>query len=98
MKPASGSARHQVRRLKNFHLPLPEDVYEALRHEASLLHRPATAIAREAIEEWLRDRRRTVVRESIAAYAAQHAGTTADLDPALEKAALEALRPTKPRR
>jgi predicted transcriptional regulator len=98
MKTASGSASRRGNALKNFHLPLPEDVYEALRHEASLLQRPATVVAREAIEEWLRERRRAVVRESIAAYAAQHAGTTVDLDPALEKAALETLRPKKPRR
>jgi mRNA-degrading endonuclease toxin of MazEF toxin-antitoxin module len=29
-------------------------VYEALRQEASLLHKPATVVAREAIEAWLR--------------------------------------------
>ena len=87
-----------VSAVKNFHLPLPEDVYEALREEAAALRRPATVIAREAIEVWLRERRRASVRERIAAYAAKHAGTTADLDPALEAASLEIWRPKGRRR
>lgn len=77
---------------KNFHLPLPEDVYRALREEAAAARRPATAVAREAIELWLRERRKAVVHEAIATYAAEHAGTAADLDPALEQAAIEVLR------
>jgi predicted transcriptional regulator len=78
--------------LKNFHLPIPEDVHEALRREAVALGRPATVIAREAIEEWLRERRRAAVHEAVAAYASGHAGTLADLDPALERASLERWR------
>jgi predicted transcriptional regulator len=84
--------------VKNFHLPLPDDVYAALREEAAALKRPATVIAREAIEAWLRERRRASVRESIAAYAVKHAGTTADLDPTLEAASLELWRPRRRRR
>lgn len=87
-----------VSAVKNFHLPLPEDLYAALREEATALKQPATVIAREAIEAWLRERRRASVRESIAAYAARHAGTTADLDPALEAASLELWRPKRRRR
>jgi hypothetical protein len=64
--------------MKNFHLPLPEDVYAALREEAAALQRPATVIARAAIDAWLRERRRASVRKSIAAYAVKHAGTTTD--------------------
>ena len=78
--------------MKNFHLPLPEEVYAALREQAAALSRPATIIAREAIETWLRERRRASVREAIAEYAATHAGTTTDLDPALEAASLEPWR------
>jgi hypothetical protein len=33
-------------------------------------------VARGAIELWLQERKRTVVREAIAAYAVQHAGTS----------------------
>ena len=87
-----------VSAVKNFHLPLPEDVYAALREDAAALGRPATVIAREAIEAWLRERRRASVRKSIAVYAAKHAGTTADLDPALEAASLELWRPKRRRR
>jgi hypothetical protein len=84
--------------IKNFHLPLPQGVYDALREEAASLGRPATVVAREAIETWLRERRRAGVREAIATYAVRHAGTAADLDPALERASLELLRGKKPRR
>jgi hypothetical protein len=83
---------------KNFHLPLPEHVYRALREEAAAMKRPATVAAREAIETWLRERRQTLLREAIAAYAAEHAGTDIDLDPALEEAGLEVLRRRRNRR
>ncbi len=84
--------------LRNFHLPLPDDVYQALRDEAAAVKQPATVIARQAIERWLRERKRATVREAIAAYAAEHAGTSADLDAELEAAGLQMLRPAKHRR
>ena len=84
--------------IKNFHVPLPQDVYDALREEAASLRQPATVVAREAIEAWLRERKRAGVREAIATYALKHAGTAVDLDPFLERASLELLRAKKPRR
>jgi hypothetical protein len=99
MEPAIQSRRRRAAEpLKNFHLPLPRRVYEALRQEASDLGRPATVVAREAIEAWLGERRRAVVREAIATYAVRHAGTAVDLDPALERAGLAAWSLKKPRR
>jgi hypothetical protein len=79
-------------RRKNFHLPLPEEIHARLRDEAKRRGQPATAIARHAIQSWLRQARRMELAESIAAYAAGHAGSDADLDPSLEAAGLEALR------
>jgi hypothetical protein len=93
-----GTRRRATESLRNFHLPLPASVYDALRQEADAVGKPATAVAREAIEQWLGDRKRMMVRESISAYAARHAGTLVDLDPGLERAALEVLRAKKPRR
>lgn len=84
--------------LRNFHLPLPDDVYRALREEAAAVKQPATAIARQAIESWLRERRKAALREAIAAYAAEHGGTAADLDPVLEAAGVSLLRPARRRR
>lgn len=75
----------------NFHLPLPKAVRDLLREESELAGRPATVIARQALTEWLEERRRRRLREEIAAYAAACAGTPADLDNELEAAALEAL-------
>jgi hypothetical protein len=83
--------------VRNFHLPLPDDVYEALRQEAARSGKPATVVAREAIEAWLRDRKRSAVHEAVAHYAVSHAGTPVDLDPALEKASVALLRKRKPR-
>jgi hypothetical protein len=77
--------------LRNFHLPLTGETYDRLKEEAAREGRPATIVAREAIEEWLGERRRQFVREEIAAYAATVAGSEADLDTGLEKAAVEHL-------
>jgi hypothetical protein len=62
-----------------------------LREEAQRLHRPATQIARHAIEGWLQDRRRGLLHEAIRAYAEAQAGSQADLDADLEAAATEHL-------
>jgi predicted transcriptional regulator len=83
--------------VRNFHLPLPEPLYRRLQDVAARANRPATAVARYAIDSWLRQQRRVAVREAIAAYAAGAAGSREDLDPDLEAASLEALRP-QPRR
>ena len=40
--------------MKNFHLPLPERTYTELRAEAERTQVPATTLAREAIDWWLR--------------------------------------------
>ena len=77
--------------MKNFHVPLAEDLYEQLRSEAERSKTPATALAREAIDFWLRQRRRRTRHDAIAAYAAEAAGTPADLDRDLEAAGVEHL-------
>jgi len=80
-----------VRPRRNFHVPLPDDLYQALRLEAAQAHRPANALAREAIAQWVETRRQARIDQDIAAYAEAVAGTTADLDPDLEVAGLEIL-------
>ncbi len=77
--------------MRNFHLPLPENVYHDLREEAARSSRPATALARQAIELWLHHRRKVARHEAIAAFAAEHGGTALDLDPDLEAASIEYL-------
>jgi hypothetical protein len=59
------------------------------RVEPTQLHEPATNIAREAIRVWLEQRSRASIHEGIVAYAAEHAGTEADLDSLMEAASLE---------
>ena len=77
--------------VKNFHLPLPEATYSALRAEAERAQLPATTIAREAISYWLRARKKATRRKAIAEYASRISGTSLDLDPVLESAAIEQL-------
>jgi hypothetical protein len=76
---------------KNLHVPLPASVHRRLREEAERSGRPATELAREAIDLWLAEVRRKEIHEEIARYATECAGTRADLDPLLEKAAMEHL-------
>jgi hypothetical protein len=54
-------------------------------------------LARQAIEDWLRQRRRAEIHEGIARYVAEMAGTGVDLDPALEAASLEHLADSEQR-
>jgi hypothetical protein len=77
--------------MRNFHLPLPEQTYTDLRAEAQRAQVPATALAREAIDWWLRQQLRKARHDRIAAYAAEMAGTDLDLDPAVEAAGIEQL-------
>jgi len=76
---------------RNFHLPLPEDIYNDLRTESRRTKQPATRIARQAIENWLKNRRRAELHASIASYAEKHAGSDADIDEDLEEIATEHL-------
>ena len=84
------------RALRNFHLPLPAPTYDELREEAEREGRPATSLAREAIEAWLALRRKMELHEEIAAYAADRKGSEADLDRPLERAAARHLRKGRP--
>jgi predicted DNA-binding protein len=38
---------------RNFHVPLPDEIYHALRSEAARQRRAATTLVREAVEDWL---------------------------------------------
>ena len=76
---------------RNFHVPLSDSLYQALRSEAERRRRPATSLVREVLEQWLERLQAEALHDEIADYAAKHAGTSADLDPALEAAAVEAL-------
>jgi hypothetical protein len=78
-----------MKNLHNFHVPLPNKVYQALRTEAEQSKQPATTLARVAIESWLKEREREARRKAVAAYAKEVAGTKDDLDPDLEASSLE---------
>jgi hypothetical protein len=77
--------------MKNFHLPLPERTYALLRAEAERTGLPATTLARDAVDWWLRQQYRKARHEAITAYATEMAGTHLDLDADLETAGIEHL-------
>ena len=77
--------------MKNFHVPLPDETYDRLRIAAERSKVPATNLAREAIEFWLRQQSRKARHNEIAAFAAEAAGTSLDLDDELEAAGIEHL-------
>jgi predicted DNA-binding protein len=77
--------------MRNLHVPLPEALHDRLRAEAARSGRPATTLAREAIEAWIDEHQRRAVHEAIVEYAAEMAGSPSDLDEALERAGVEHL-------
>ena len=76
---------------RNFHIPLPQDLYAMLRDEVRRSGEPATALARKALAEWLQQRRAQRLHDEIVAYAEAVAGTENDLDEDLESAAIDVL-------
>jgi hypothetical protein len=77
--------------MQNFHLPLPDRIYGELKEEAVRSGVPATSMAREAIQAWLKARKRAQRKADIAAFAESMAGTEFDLDSRLERATIEFL-------
>lgn len=77
--------------LKNLHVPLPEPLYQRLRTEAERARRPATDLAREAIDRWLTEQQRQILHDAIQTYARETAGTCDDLDGAMEATTIEHL-------
>lgn len=77
--------------IHNFHIPLPEQLYTRLREAAKRQHRPATQMAKQAVEYWLEEQEKLILHEEIANYAANAAGSVEDLDRQLEAVSLEHL-------
>ncbi|MHB8988116.1 MAG: hypothetical protein ACYC6S_04965 [Desulfobulbia bacterium] len=75
----------------NFHLPLPTTLHARLRAAAKQQHRPATQLAKQAIEYWLEKQEKMILHEEISRYATQAAGSGDDLDEQLQAAGLEHL-------
>lgn len=80
------------------HVPLTDTSYQELRAAAEQAKRPATELARQAIDEWLERSRRATLHKEIRAYAERYAGAEADLIPELEAAGIEQLRGRRRRR
>jgi predicted DNA-binding protein len=77
--------------IHNFHIPLPEQLYNRLREVAKRQRRPATQMAKQAVEYWLGEQEKLALHEEIASYAAAASGSAEDLNEQLEAASLEHL-------
>lgn len=66
---------------QNFHVPLSLETYERLKLEAQHLQRPATELARVAIEMQLQKLEAQRIHDEIRAYAEAMGGSEADIDP-----------------
>ena len=69
--------------MHNLDVILPDEVYVRLNAEAERSKEPASALARQAIDTWLRQRCKGARHEAIREFAAECAGTELDLDPKL---------------
>lgn len=78
-------------RRRNFHLPLPDELYAELQAEAVRKREPLTHVVRRALEQHVEAERRAALHRAIAHYADAMAGTAADLDPELEAASIDRL-------
>ncbi|MBI3097284.1 MAG: hypothetical protein HYY93_03425 [Planctomycetes bacterium] len=83
---------------RNLHVPLRPESYETLISECRRSGRPATQVAREAIEWWIELKERLDRERSLAGYVEKVAGTAHDLDPALERAGIELMLARQPKR
>ena len=84
--------------LRNFHVPLSDVLYDALRGEAARVGRPATDVARDAIAGHLHALRRADIDRAVTEYARAQAGSSGDLDVQLEAAGVEHLVGRRERR
>ncbi len=82
-------------RNKNFHVPLPDDTYLALREAAERLKKPATQIVRDVVESWIKEWKKEILRQELVAYVETNAGSRYDLDPELEAAGVDHLLKTE---
>ncbi len=77
---------------KNLHVPLSGSLHGRLREAAEQTGRPATVLAREAIEAYLCQLHKESIDSRLTEWAREMAGTEFDLNPDLEEASLEFLR------
>lgn len=92
------SAATKVNHARNLHLPLSDALHRELLEESARSGRPATAIVRDCVEAYLRERRRAAVHEELAVYAKRWAASPIDFDEKLETVAAEHLRAPRRRR
>jgi predicted transcriptional regulator len=77
--------------VRTFHLPLSDELHDALREEAAAERRPATDVVRDALSRWIQAQRRQRLADEIQRFAVAEAGTALDLDAELEAASVATL-------
>jgi len=81
----------KTKKMRNFHVPLPDELYTKLREEALRINQPATELARYAIGLWLKAQEKAQLHKALSEFAGEYAGTPLDLDEDLEELSIEYL-------
>lgn len=81
---------------RNLHVPLPPELHAGLKAQARRLRTPATVLARDAIEAWVKQSEQEQLADEIRAYAKAVAGSGAEFEEALETAGIEFLLDSDP--
>lgn len=81
----------KTKKMRNFHVPLPDDLYTKLREEALRNNQSATELARYAIKLWLKAREKLAIHKALSEFVTEYAGTELDLDEDLEALSIEYL-------
>ena len=80
------------------HVPLPRELYLWLKQEAERSKQPATVIAREALEQLQKARKKAEREEALRLFIAENAGTEWDYDPVIGEAGLETISASSKKR
>ena len=81
----------KTKKMHNFHVPLPDELYTQLRDEALRSNQPATELVRYAIKSWLKAREKAVLNKALSEFVNEYAGTDLDLDEDLETLSIDCL-------
>lgn len=78
-------------KMKKLYLPLPPETHTRLIRESEVCGVPTTALAREAISDWLDRRERERIARYLRAFALENAGSEFDLEEQFESASADTL-------
>jgi predicted transcriptional regulator len=71
---------------KSIHLPISDSLLQNLKEHAKKENRTVSGIVAEAVENWLKQKRKEKIYQQIKEFSSKYAGSKYDLDEELEAA------------